>query len=209
MGDQDAEIFAKSTDVATSTLVKGRVNRILTFRGSSNPPHQGHEDALVMASSVESEVGFRPLVPYEEWMILSLYDDFVHRLGTDGNCQWLEQNLEMLFPDQLRDAPSNWRDEQWVRYVPTRFIGMTGGAEWLARPALKEEQLSSTRIRRILQDTDDVDEALNAVSGEALSPQILIEYIQQHKEQARVEEMLQKARVQRTQDRILYRELQE
>jgi hypothetical protein len=44
--DPEAQIFARSSHVTTPTLVKGRVNRIMTYRGSFNPPHQGHKDNL-------------------------------------------------------------------------------------------------------------------------------------------------------------------
>jgi hypothetical protein len=57
---------------------------------------------------------------------------------------------------------------------------MTGGALNLGG---KETQLSSTKIRRILADIEDEDEMVKALSGTALNPALLFQYIQRHKQE--------------------------
>lgn len=45
-GTPEAHIFDRSSHVQTPTLIRGQVNRVLTYRGAFNPPHQGHKDTL-------------------------------------------------------------------------------------------------------------------------------------------------------------------
>ena len=78
----------------------------------------------------------------------------------------------------LRVCANSGSEEVQMRFVPTRFMGMTGGADFLGR---HEEQLSSTRIRRILSGTNDENETVKALDGVALSPSLLFEYVQRHK----------------------------
>ena len=68
--------------------------------------------------------------------------------------------------------------ERWIRFVPTRFIGMQGGAWFLGYP---ENQLSSTRIRRILAEVDNENDMVTALTGVALNPKLLFKYVQWHK----------------------------
>jgi hypothetical protein len=74
--------------------------------------------------------------------------------------------------------------DRWMRLVPSRFFGMEGGAGFLGNP---EEQISSTRIRAALTNISDKHEMVRALSGIALSPGLLFDYIQKHKrEEARL-----------------------
>jgi hypothetical protein len=66
---------------------------------------------------------------------------------------------------------------EWMRYVPTRFFGMTGGVWFLGS---KEEQSSSSRLHYLLASPDDADQLKKAQLGNALSPQLLLQYIQSH-----------------------------
>tara|TARA_R110002003_G_scaffold141_33_gene13148 strand:- start:862 stop:1185 length:324 start_codon:yes stop_codon:yes gene_type:complete len=78
-----------------------------------------------------------------------------------------------------------------MRFVPTRFIGMEGGAWFLGHPEKQfNKPISSTRIRAILAEVDDKATMVKALSGVALSPELLFEYVQEHKRVARQKECL-------------------
>jgi hypothetical protein len=70
---------------------------------------------------------------------------------------------------------------QWVRFVPTSFFGMTGGAWFVGH---QEEPISSTRLRHVITNSIHVDELEKALPGIALSPQLLIQYIKLHRRRA-------------------------
>jgi hypothetical protein len=74
--------------------------------------------------------------------------------------------------------------EHWIHFVPTRFFGMEGKTGFLGHPEL-ETQLSSTRIRDILARVEDSKEMVRALSGVALSPNLLLfAYVRRHQEKA-------------------------
>ena len=62
--------------------------------------------------------------------------------------------------------------DRWMRFVPIRFVGPNGGANFLG---YKDVGLSSTLIRMHL-DTKQGAELLQALTGLALSPELLIQY---------------------------------
>jgi len=66
---------------------------------------------------------------------------------------------------------------EWLRYVPTRFFGMTGGVWFLG---YKEEALSSTRLRRALAASNDGEQLSKSITDVALSPRLLTQYIKSH-----------------------------
>ena len=63
---------------------------------------------------------------------------------------------------------------EWLRYVPTRFFGMTGGVWFLG---YKEEPLSSTRLRRALANSNDGEPLSKYITDVALSPRLLTRYV--------------------------------
>ena len=70
---------------------------------------------------------------------------------------------------------------QWIRYIPTRCFGRTSGDSIIVE---KETQVSSTRIRRILAEVEDKDDMVKALLGTALSPELLVQYVQRYKREA-------------------------
>ena len=66
---------------------------------------------------------------------------------------------------------------EWLRYVPTRFFGMTGGVWFLG---YKEEPLSSTRLRRALAASNDGEQLNKYITDVALSPRLLTLYVKLH-----------------------------
>jgi hypothetical protein len=73
--------------------------------------------------------------------------------------------------------------EQRVRYVPTKFFGMEGEAEFLGTPR-QENEISSTRIREILTHVGNREDMVEALSGVALCPSDLVTYVRRHMENA-------------------------
>ncbi|KAF2865680.1 hypothetical protein BDV95DRAFT_599642 [Massariosphaeria phaeospora] len=151
----------------------------------------------------EHPSGFRSVKEYGPWTMLKLDKGLIRQLGTEGSPQWLEQKLQMLVPDQVKGLPEdpvkrrkalefrlqrNLRrlgpvrvcqhltgpPHQWLRFVPTRFIGMTSGANFLGD---KVEGISSTRIRRTIANQTSREAFIEALGGMALSPELLYEYI--------------------------------
>ncbi|KAH6868785.1 hypothetical protein BKA58DRAFT_201028 [Alternaria rosae] len=157
---------------------------------------------------METETGLRKLTRYSDWRVEALEELFIQQLGAGGNLTWLEQKLSMLFPRSMTNLPGNrderlqmikdrlrtgmWRlgqtrmchrskapSTEWLRYVPTRFFGMTGGVWFLG---YKEQQLSSTRLRRALASSNDAEQLKKSITGVALSPQLLIQYLRPHQQ---------------------------
>jgi hypothetical protein len=68
---------------------------------------------------------------------------------------------------------------------------MESGAWFLGHPDKQfNKPISSTRIRTILAEVDDKAAMVKALSGVALSPELLFEHIQKHKRVARQKKLL-------------------
>jgi hypothetical protein len=187
----------------------------------------GHPERTQIRAETKS--GLRCLKNHHDWQMLPCTGDLVRDIGTKGHSTWLEQKLEMLFPEEARKllkhgkwsrlsprhltnmrignmqrgaatarlqtalwhlgqvrhckhiSGSPWR---WVRYVPTRFFGMQGGAWFLVSA---EEQLSSTSICRVLTAFDNEHEFVNALNDIALSPTLLFSYVRKQKQKRKKE----------------------
>lgn len=144
--------------------------------------------------------------------MLPLTKTIVQTFASDRRAQWFERKLETLFPKDPLDLADKTKEcelavkfrlqkgiwhlgqvrecqhltgpvEQWNRYVPTQFFGMEGGA-WFSGYPGQEKQISSTRIRDILAYVEDKEEMVKALSGVALGPDLLFEYMHMHKMKA-------------------------
>ncbi|KAF1918233.1 hypothetical protein BDU57DRAFT_514896 [Ampelomyces quisqualis] len=162
----------------------------------------------------QTETGLRRLQGYGSWEMKSWTESFEQHFDHKGpNKVCLESKLKMLFPhlvsmlpetDPARTQEANRRlrtalsriggnrhckevsavRTQWIRYVALQYFGMTGGTWFVGAP---EKRLSSTRIRHILDEEEDECAMFDALSGVALSPALLVEFVRERRQQKLIE----------------------
>ncbi|KAH7089971.1 hypothetical protein FB567DRAFT_619366 [Paraphoma chrysanthemicola] len=187
----------------------GTVGSDRYHRGNTIVVGTGHRERTIFRADTES--GFTRLPNYKEWQKLPLTEELIDRFGAGSSLAWLEQKLEMLSPDAVHDLPNDpnhrsqavtmrlsaaiWHlgelrhcehstgpSHQWIRFVPTRLIGMEGGAWFLGYPEKQfSKQISSTRIRVIMAEVDEKVAMVKALPGVALRPELLFDYTQDQK----------------------------
>jgi hypothetical protein len=161
----------------------------------------------------ENQTGLHRLHNYSDWRMLPLTAAAIQAFR-QGGADCLEHQLMMMFPKDAVDLPDETKqrvlavksrlrkgirrlghvreclhltgsDDQWVRYVPTKFFGMQGEA-WLLGNPEQDKQISSTRIRKILAHVEDKKKMAKTLSDLALGPDLLVEYMCRYKaEEAR------------------------
>jgi hypothetical protein len=116
IGDQ----FDFQAQLCAEAAADGYQVRFITLTGPDHVGRQGDdryypEGAITVGTGhpermnfrAETETGLRRLSRYHEWQMLPLEQDFSRFLGTVGHPIWLEQKLQMLFPQQARHLPTD------------------------------------------------------------------------------------------------------
>jgi hypothetical protein len=169
----------------------------------------GHPDRTRFRA--ENETGLRRLHNYSDWRMLPLTAAAIQAFR-EGCSNCLEPKLMMMFPKDAVDLPDETKqrvlavksrlrkgirrlghvrecrhltgpDDQWIRYVPTKFYGMQREA-WLLGNPEQDKQISSTRIRKILAHVEDKKKMAKALSDLALGLDLLVEYMCRYKAEA-------------------------
>jgi hypothetical protein len=89
----------------------GRVGHDRYYPQNAITVGTGHRERTVFRA--ETETGFSRLPHYDEWHMRPLTENYIEKFGTDGSPAWLEQKLEMLFPEAVHDLPN---DRKFERY---------------------------------------------------------------------------------------------
>ncbi|KAF2655753.1 hypothetical protein K491DRAFT_678673 [Lophiostoma macrostomum CBS 122681] len=148
----------------------------------------------------ETPGGLRSLSGFTDWKEVEVKDNDLELLETGVEASWLEAKLDMLYMDKASNLPSNAQDRlraikdrlrtatnragqirecrhqlwhnKWIRFIPKRFIGMTGGAGFLGT---NETPTSSSRILEIIWSATSAKKAMEQLEGVALAPDLVLQ----------------------------------
>jgi hypothetical protein len=75
----------------------------------------------------------------------------------------------------IRMCLSKQNDYSWIRFVPTSFLGMTGGAEFLGDN--KTLAMSSSLMMKIIRAAQTKSELWTQLKDLALNPELMLQYL--------------------------------